>query len=174
MISTRPLVMDDAPALAAAITANREFLKPWEPARTEEFYTPDGQAEAIEAQLLLQAAGNALAHVIVVDGELAGRITLSGIVRGPFHSCSVGYWVSSSVNGRGVASAALGSMLRIAFGELGLHRVQAETLLHNHASQRVLARNGFERIGLAPKFLRIDGEWQDHILFQVVNDEWEG
>ncbi|GLZ79500.1 hypothetical protein Afil01_43070 [Actinorhabdospora filicis] len=174
MITTRRLTMDDAPALAKLVTANREFLKPWEPARTEEYYTEDGQREVIEAQLLLQASGNAEVHVIELDGELAGRIMLAGIVRGPFHSCSVGYWVASSANGRGVASAAVAAMLRVAFDELGLHRVQAETLLHNHGSQRVLARNGFERIGLAPKFLRIDGEWQDHVLFQVVNEGWEG
>ncbi len=47
--------------------------------------------------------------------------------------------------------------------------MQAETLLHNTGSQRVLERNGFERIGLAPAYLRIAGSWQDHILFQVLN-----
>jgi ribosomal-protein-alanine N-acetyltransferase len=56
----------------------------------------------------------------------------------------------------------------VAFVELGLHRVQAGTLLHNVGSQRVLERNGFTRIGLAQDFLKIAGRWQDHILFQLV------
>ncbi|MNH44766.1 ribosomal-protein-S5-alanine N-acetyltransferase [compost metagenome] len=55
--------------------------------------------------------------------------------------------------------------------ELRLHRMQAATLLHNIGSQRVLLGNGFERIGLAPKYLRIAGEWQDHVLFQRLLEE---
>ena len=60
-------------------------------------------------------------------------------------------------------------MLRTAFDELGLHRVEAGTLVHNVGSQRVLERNGFVRFGLAPQYLRIAGRWQDHVLFQVLN-----
>jgi ribosomal-protein-alanine N-acetyltransferase len=56
----------------------------------------------------------------------------------------------------------------VAFGELGLHRIQAATLLHNLRSQRVLERNGFVRFGVAPAYLNIAGKWQDHALYQVV------
>jgi [ribosomal protein S5]-alanine N-acetyltransferase len=62
-------------------------------------------------------------------------------------------------------------MVRVAFGELRLHRVQAETMLCNVRSQRVLKRNGFRRIGMAPAYLNIAGQWQDHILYQVINDD---
>ncbi len=55
-----------------------------------------------------------------------------------------------------------------AFRELGLHRVQAETLPENTASQRALERNGFARYGFAPKYIRIAGEWRDHVMFQVL------
>jgi ribosomal-protein-alanine N-acetyltransferase len=58
----------------------------------------------------------------------------------------------------------------LSFGEYGLHRLQAGTLVHNHRSQQVLERNGFTRIGLAPRYLRIAGEWQDHLLFQRLAD----
>jgi ribosomal-protein-alanine N-acetyltransferase len=61
-------------------------------------------------------------------------------------------------------------IVRIAFEELGLHRLEAGTLLHNTASQRVLERNGFTRFGLAPKYLSIAGRWQDHVLFQRINE----
>ena len=70
--------------------------------------------------------------------------------------------------GRGVATAAVGQALQIAFGELGLHRVQAEILPHNHASRRVLEHHGFQRYGLAPQYLRIAGRWQDHELWQLL------
>jgi [ribosomal protein S5]-alanine N-acetyltransferase len=102
-------------------------------------------------------------------GAVIGRITLNNVVRGAFQSCSVGYFIRSAANGRGHATAAVGEMLATAFGELGLHRVEAGTLVHNAASQRVLERNGFVRFGLAPQYLRIAGRWQDHVLFQLLN-----
>jgi ribosomal-protein-alanine N-acetyltransferase len=64
-------------------------------------------------------------------------------------------------------------MVSLAFDELGLHRVEAGTLLHNVRSQRVLERNGFVRFGVAPSYLRIAGQWRDHALFQRLNDGWQ-
>jgi ribosomal-protein-alanine N-acetyltransferase len=58
------------------------------------------------------------------------------------------------------------------FDTLGLHRLEAGTLVRNVRSQRVLEKNGFVRFGLAPRFLRIAGQWQDHVLFQLLNDDW--
>ena len=82
--------------------------------------------------------------------------------------CSIGYWVAREATGRGVATAAVGQALQIAFADLGLHRVQAEILPHNHASRRVLEHHGFQRYGLAPQYLRIVGRWQDHELWQLL------
>lgn len=79
--------------------------------------------------------------------------------------------MSVTAAGRGLATAAVRDMVRVAFGELRLHRVQAETMLYNVRSQRVLKRNGFRRIGMAPAYLNIAGQWQDHILYQVINDD---
>ena len=169
MTATRLISPADATELATLLTANRDFLAPWEPARSEGFFTAEGQLTGIEDALDRHTQGTALPHVILDSGRIAGRITLNGIVRGPFLSCSVGYWVAQSANGRGLATAALREMVGIAFTRLALHRVQAETLLDNTGSQRVLERNGFQRIGLAPSYLRIAGRWQDMILFQVLN-----
>jgi ribosomal-protein-alanine N-acetyltransferase len=89
-------------------------------------------------------------------------------VRGAFQSCSLGYWVSADANGRGLATRAVREIAGIAFGGLGLHRIQAATLLDNARSQRVLERNGFVRIGMAPAYLNIAGRWQDHFLYQLI------
>ncbi|MGY2004301.1 GNAT family N-acetyltransferase [Blastococcus sp. SYSU DS1024] len=167
---TRLLAMDDAPALTRIVLADRDFLAPWEPRREESYFTEEGQREEVRRALDRHALGLGLPHVVLdAAGGVVGRITLNNIVRGAFQSCSVGYWVGAASNGRGLATAALGDMLRRAFGELGLHRVEAGTLVHNAASQRVLERNGFTRYGLAPQYLRIAGRWQDHFLFQVLN-----
>jgi ribosomal-protein-alanine N-acetyltransferase len=104
--------------------------------------------------------------LIIASGKLAGAINLSNVVRGAFQSCNVGYWVAEEYNGRGYATAALGLVCERAFGDLGLHRIEAGTLLHNLASQRVIEKNGFTRIGIAPRYLQIAGAWSDHVLFQ--------
>ena len=90
-------------------------------------------------------------------------------MRGPFQSCSVGYWVAAADNGHGLATAALGHIKQVAFEDLGLHRIEAGALADNVRSQRVLERNGFVRFGVAPQYLLIAGEWQDHGTYQVLS-----
>jgi ribosomal-protein-alanine N-acetyltransferase len=155
--------------VAALLAANREFLAPWEPVRPDSFFTGEGQLSAIRAALTEHELG--LGHPLVVlddDGGIAGRLNVTGIVRGAFQSANLGYWIAESANGRGLATSAVAAAKELAFGELGLHRLQAATLLHNAASQKVLTRNGFEQIGMAPAYLQIAGRWQDHLLFQVL------
>lgn len=174
MSATRLVTLDDVPVLTELLRVNRDFLAPWDPVRDDDYYTADGQTAAIRDALERTAKGYTLPHVIVDDtGRVVGRITLNGIVRGPLQSCSVGYWVSASENGRGLATAAVRDMQRIAFDELNLHRLQAETLLHNLGSQRVLERNGFVRFGMAPAYLNIAGQWQDHFMYQLLRPDPE-
>ncbi|MFD6092149.1 GNAT family N-acetyltransferase [Oerskovia sp. NPDC060338] len=176
MPTTRALRLDDAAALADLLRTNREFLAPFEPERGEEWFTLAGQRASVAAALAQELAGSVVARVVVDEGgQVAGWTIASGIVRGALRSCALGYWVDEARNGRGLATAAVGEMVDHAFGPLGLHRVQAETLVHNVASQRVLERNGFTRYGLAPGYLQIAGRWQDHAMFQVLaSDERPG
>ena len=64
----------------------------------------------------------------------------------------------------------MGELVEHAFRVVGLHRLEAGTLVDNTGSQRVLEKNGFERIGLARQYLHINGTWRDHLLFQRVDD----
>jgi len=169
--SIRLITLSDAPRLATLRAINRDFLAPWEPIRPEISFTVEGQRHAISDALEQYDRGLALPEVILADGQVVGRATLSNIVRGPFQSCNLGYWVDAAHNGRGVATAAVRQIVDMAFTELDLHRVEAGTLTHNVASQRVLERNGFVRFGIAPSYLHIAGQWQDHVLFQTINAE---
>lgn len=110
------------------------------------------------------------AYGIVSGGAIVGTISLSNVARGFFQSANVGYWIDRAHNGKGLATRALAELVDVAFGELGLHRLEAGTLVDNFASQRVLENNAFERIGLARRYLRIAGEWRDHVLFQRTAD----
>jgi ribosomal-protein-alanine N-acetyltransferase len=165
----RPLERKDVPALAELTRANREFLAPTSPLRPEEHFTDEGQERAALERLQAAENGTALPLVIVDRvGDLVGTLNINSIIRGAFQSASIGYWVSKDRNGQGVASAAVAAAKRIAADRLGLHRLQAETLVDNEVSQRVLLKNGFIQYGHAAEYLKIAGRWQDHLLFQVT------
>lgn len=165
-MTIRLALADDAGALADLLIRNREFLAPWDPVRDEAYYTAAGQRDLLTRSLRRFGAEAEWPGVILVDGDPVGRVNLNNVVRGAFCSADLGYWVDEAHNGCGVATAAVGAVIRVAFDDLGLHRVQAGTLLHNSGSQRVLERNGFTVIGVAPGYLEIAGRWQDHRLFQ--------
>jgi [ribosomal protein S5]-alanine N-acetyltransferase len=169
MPCTRIASLSDAQPLASIASANREFLAPFEPERDDSYFSAAGQRAGLELALERYAGGGMVPLVIVDAGEVVGRININNIVRGAFQSASLGYWVSRSHNGRGLASAAVADAIAIAFTDLGLHRLEAGTLLHNTASQRVLTRNGFRPFAIAPSYLKIAGTWQDHILFHLFN-----
>ena len=167
-VRVRVLRRTDAGLLADAYLRNREHLAPWEPLRSKEFFTVDGQANSIESKLRLFIAGSDVPWVLVEGSRIVGVLNLSGIVRGPFLSAHLGYWVDKDMTGRGIGSAALEFAVHAAHRELGLHRLQAATLTYNAASRRILKRAGFEEIGLAAAYLKIAGSWQDHVLFQRI------
>ncbi|MCJ1677066.1 GNAT family N-acetyltransferase [Streptomyces sp. APSN-46.1] len=167
-VEMRGVTLDDAAGRAEVLVRNREFMAPFEPDRPEEFYTEAGQRTVIEALLADEAGGRARPFILVetATGAPVGIINLGSIVLGPLCSAGVGYWVDQKWNGKGVATAALEEVCRIARDEVGLHRVFAGTLVDNVASQRVLAKAGFVEYGLAPRYLHINGAWRDHRLFQ--------
>jgi ribosomal-protein-alanine N-acetyltransferase len=167
--STRPLTVDDAPALAALLAENRTFLAPWQPIRSDAYFTPEGQQGAVATSLQQQASGLAVPLVIHDDaGAVVGTVTLQSIIRGAFQSCSVGYWIAESAQGRGLATSAVREAVALAFGNLRLHRVQAETLTENPRSQRLLERLGFAEYGRAQSYMHIAGGWRDNVLYQLI------
>ncbi len=174
MIRIRPLELDDAAALLEIRSRTRAFLEPWEPSRTARFYTLEGQRSAVAAALAERDAGRGLPFVVLEDGEVAGGVNLNSIVRGVFENAYLGYWVDEARGGRGVATEAVRLAVGYGFGAAGLHRVQAAVLPRNAASIRVLEKNGFHREGLAERYLRINGVWEDHLLFAVTREDWAG
>jgi ribosomal-protein-alanine N-acetyltransferase len=159
----RLLTPADSEEIAALYVANRDFLAPFEPDRTDEFFTAAFQRKRIDN------AGDDHWRWGVMDGDrIAGMIVLADVLRGALQVGNVGYWVDRAHNGRGLATAAVADVVSFAFGEGELHRLEAGTLVDNRASQRVLEKNGFERFGLARKLLQINGEWRDHVLFERI------
>jgi ribosomal-protein-alanine N-acetyltransferase len=163
----RPLTIDDAPALAAAYRRNRDHLARWDPIRPASFYTDEGQALDVQGRLEVIGRGLGVSWVLAYGDEVVGRINLNNIIRGVLQSCSVGYWTDAGHLGRGLASAMADHAVAGA-EDIGLHRVEAGTVVDNVASQGVLRRAGFTEYGMAENFLYIAGRWQDHVLFQRI------
>ncbi|MFF2013390.1 GNAT family N-acetyltransferase [Streptomyces sp. NPDC058195] len=168
-IRLRPVRWDDAASLAASLTRSRAYMQPREPVRPDHFYTEQGQQERLAGLLADCAAGRARAWVLADEEDRAvGGFNVNGIVLGPLCSGALGYWVDVEYAGRGLATAAVRRICEVARDGLGLHRIEAGTMVDNIASQRVLAKCGFEQYGTAPRFLHINGDWRDHRLFQRI------
>lgn len=165
---TRLLELPDAAELAALLRANRTHLDPWQPLRPDSWFTDAGQGEVAQAALTQHGVGTTVPLVIEHEGRIVGAITLQSVIRGAFQSCSVGYWLAGDAQGRGLATQALREAVDLAFGQLRLHRVQAETVPANLRSQQVLARLGFVQYGQAEKYLHLADEWQDNLLYQLL------
>lgn len=170
-VTLRMLTGGDVDALLDAYVRNREHLSLTDPARPEVFFTRSEQEMLVAGKLQELMSGTALPLIIVAGDTVIGRMNLTGIIRGPCQSATVGYWLDKDHTGRGLASGALRSLITHSREGLGLHRLDAGTLLHNLGSQKVLRNTGFEPIGVARQFLKIAGTWQDHLLFQRILDE---
>ena len=161
----RLLQPGDEHEVAALYRANRDFLRPFEPTRPDEFFTAAAQRRRID-----RIGADVWRWAIELDGRMVGTIALADVVREPLQLGNLGYFVDRAHTGRGLATCAVAEVVQFAFGEAALHRLEAGTLPDNHASQRVLEKNGFVRFGLARRLIEINGAWRDHVLFELVQD----
>jgi [ribosomal protein S5]-alanine N-acetyltransferase len=169
-VSLRPLAVRDAELMTRLYAGERDFMTPFDPPRPESFYTLQGQRAELELLGRERGQDRLYRFLIEADGVAAGAISVSRITRGPFQNAGLGYWVVQELNGRGIATAAVRLIAEWGFGEAGLHRLEAATLVDNLGSQAVLRRNGFTEIGASPRYLFIAGAWRDHLLFARTAD----
>jgi ribosomal-protein-alanine N-acetyltransferase len=171
-ITIRPLDLSDAAAIAALNVRNRADIERVSPPQPADSYTESGQVARINAILRECSQGVRVNWTILVDGHVAGDISLHAIHRGAMQSANVGYMVDTAVRGRGVATAALRLVVAQAFDQLRLHRLDAGAMPSNVASQRVLEKAGFTRVGVNRRFLFIAGRWEDHVLYELVGPDF--
>jgi len=165
---------EDADGLLSLRARNQEFLQPLEPWRPDGFLTLAAQRADIEWAVRQRQAGLSFPFGIFEreTGVLVGRLTLANVVRAAWQNCTIGYFVDQSRNGRGYATEAVGLVSGFAFGEAGLHRVQAAVMPRNAASIRVVEKNGYRFEGLARRYLQINGVWEDHNIYALTAEEW--
>ena len=105
------------------------------------------------------------------EGPVLGHVNFSQIVRGAAQSCFLGYSLDRRCVGRGIMTEALGAAIPLVFGQLKLHRIQANYVPTNERSGRVLRRLGFVVEGYARDYLFIGGAWRDHVLTARTNPD---
>jgi len=155
------------------VVRNRSFLEPWEPERNEEFYTLTHQAALLQQEAVKIKEGQLFKVWMVQEGRVIGSAALSNIVRGAFQSCHLGYKMDHAQLNKGLMTEALRSLVAYAFEELKLHRIEANIMPRNEASLQVVKKLGFYDEGLAHKYLRIHGVWEDHIHMVLRNEAME-
>ncbi len=100
-------------------------------------------------------------------------MNINNICRGSARHASLGYWIAQKYQSQGYMSEAMRLSIKFCFETLHLHRINASCLLHNERSKNLILRAGFAEEGMAKKYLKIDGKWQDHLLFGLTVEDWE-
>jgi ribosomal-protein-alanine N-acetyltransferase len=156
--------------------ASRGFLTPWEPIWPSDDLTRAGFRRRLRRYADDIAGDRAYPFLIfrVDDNVLIGGVTLANVRRGIVQAGTIGYWTGEAFAGHGYMTRALRVLLPFVFSELNLHRIEAACIPSNNASVRVLEKCGFVREGLARRYLCINGVWQDHFLFGLLNEDFRG
>ena len=176
-ILLRPLRADDFDQWRSVRQNNDQWLTQWEPSRP--LYAPNvfenrgAFAKRCQARDREWQMGIGYGFGLFLAGNFIGEINLSSVQRGPFQSCYVGYWVAKSCAGNGYVPESLAMVIRFAFEQLQLHRIQVSVVPRNHASRRVAEKLQLRHEGIAERYLEINGVWEDHIRFAMTVEEWE-
>jgi ribosomal-protein-alanine N-acetyltransferase len=112
--------------------------------------------------------------VCTEHGELAGVVNISEIVKGSFCSGYLGYYALAPHAGRGYMRAGLAAVIRLAFKEHGLHRLEANIQPETRRSIELVRGLGFAREGYSPRYLKIRGRWRDHERWALTLEAWKG
>lgn len=169
----RPGEMRDHQQWADLRERSRGFLTPWEPVWPVDDLTRPAFRRRLRRQAEEIERDEAYPFFLFreSDNRLLGGLTLGQVRRGVAQAATLGYWMGAEYAGKGFMSQAVRAALAHAFTAMRLHRVEAACLPSNIASTKLLERCGFQREGYARAYLRINGAWQDHILFAILSSD---
>jgi len=155
---------------------NIDWLTRWEPKRLpgtpDAVEDPQAYRARCSARQRDRQLGTGYGFGLFVKGDFAGEINLNSVQRGPFQSCYIGYWIDEAQAGKNYVPEGVVVVMRYAFEQLHLHRVQAAIVPRNTASRRVVEKLKIREEGLAERYLEINGVWEDHIRFAMTSEEW--
>jgi len=165
--------MSDHPAWSVIRGESRAFLSPWEPVWARDELTKGAFRRRLKRYAKESRLDTAYAFFVFrnEDDALMGGCTLSNVRRGVTQCCALGYWIGERFARQGYMYDAVKALVPFIFATLGMHRIEAACLPSNQPSINLLAKSGFRQEGRARRYLQINGEWQDHLLFALLEDE---
>ena len=161
-VELRPLAAEDQDQFLELARASVSLHHPWYtlPTTVDKFRVYRQRFSRPESEGLLVCVRG--------SGAMAGLFTIDNMVRGRFQSASLSYAAFAPTAGQGYLSEGLELVLRYAFGELRLHRLEASIQPGNHRSLGLVSRHGFKKEGYSPAMLFIDGAWRDHERWAIT------
>ena len=172
----RPLAAGDWAQWAEVRQRNEQWLIPWEPLRPANLLDPTRDRDAFSSRCNARdrdrQAGIAYGFGVFVGSEFAGEINLNGVVRGAQQGATIGYWIDRKLAGQRYIAEGVAAVLRFAFEQLHLHRVEICIVPRNSNSRRVMEVLAIREEGVALRFLEINGTWEDHVRYGITVEEW--
>ncbi len=162
----RPPRAGDQAQYIAGVRRSRKLHRPW--------VAPVASAEAFRARLArLRSPTSASFFIFVRESKaLVGVVDLTEIVRGCFQSAYLGYFALEPYSGRGLMREGLAQVIDHAFGDMDLHRLEANIQPGNDSSRALVKALGFRQEGYSPRYLKINRHWQDHERWAIVAEDW--
>ena len=160
-----------APALLAFMTNNRDFFSPYESHREPAFYTEAFQAQVLRAEFQALLHHTYIRYYLFLKEDptrIIGTVSFSNISRTDDKSCRVGYKLDKAYTGKGYATEALHLLMEEMHKNLHIHRMEADILLENSPSLRLIERLGFTYEGVAKSSHEIGGVWRDHLRYSYI------
>lgn len=174
-LTLRMAEVGDAAEIVRYFTANREHLAGSRPRMTGDFFTEDfwrSQAHAALSEFRTDRSVRMFMFEKPGGRRVIGNVNFVQFQRGAAFYCTLGYGVDREREGRGLMHEALQAAIGYVFGELNMHRIQANYVPWNRRSGNLLRRLGFTAEGYARDYLYLDGAWQDHVLTSLTNPRW--
>ncbi|OXM83189.1 GNAT family N-acetyltransferase [Paenibacillus rigui] len=174
-VHIRPFTLADAEPLRELRVHNRDYFRPYEPARPDSHFTLDYQKDLIRTSWrdAQKDAGYIFGIFLNENAKLIGRVSLTAVFRGPWQNANIGYYMDQRYTGCGYMTEAVRLAIQYAFTEIGLHRLQGAVMPRNTRSIRVLEKAGFRYEGLARSYLHIHEVWEDHGIYAMTSEEWD-
>jgi ribosomal-protein-alanine N-acetyltransferase len=175
-VMLRPLAPNDFAAWREVRVRNEAWLVPWEPLRSEALPDPTRDRVAFEARCSARDRERSSDHAypfgVFVDQRFAGEINLNNVTRGALQSATIGYWIDEAQAGKSYIAEAVVVVMKFAFDELQLHRLEICIVPRNTNSRRVVEKLRLRNEGIAERYLEINGRWEDHVRYAITTEEW--
>lgn len=172
-ISLRVIRMRDHRKLEQELLASRSWLRPWEATSP---YAPTSFDVRGMIRSLLRSYDDQTGMPFVIEyrGRIVGQLNVANILHGSVSSAMIGYWVASDVAGKGIVTTAVALVTDYMFNVIGLHRIEVAIRPENASSLRVVEKLGFRYEGFKHRYIHINGDWRDHMIFALVREEVPG